>query len=603
MNNLLIFPPQWSPLSPHSALTLLAANLRANGYDVNVRDLNIEFYNYILTSDYLEKTFEKINPLEDILKEQVAREYSSTKKLEEYSQEFNINASKFLQIRNLKQKDKTVIENILNLLPYAIRVMKDKEEFYSLDLFSKALILINQALNIISLPYFPSELSMHDYMNPVFKFNFDEIKKYCFDRSLNMFYDFYEQAVPSILDKNHDLIGISISSYSQFIPGLTLAALLKSGSDAHVNIGGNYISRITDTIAKYPEFFELFAHSVIFEEGERPLEELVKCLDSKLCLDQVSSLIYPAKSGEIKVNPKAAPLKFNEAPIQDLTGFNFNDYLMPEIVLPIHASRGCYWKKCTFCDHDFGQTYNVKDVDKLINEIKELQDKYGISHFEFIDEAISAPYLKKMSEKILEAGLKINWYCNARLESNLTKDILELARQAGLRMILWGYESGSRRIMELINKGVDTDKRLDILKAASDADIWNFAYIFFGFPTETEQDAMDTVDAVCNNTDVFHAYGRSIFSLGKHALMKLDPEKFGITNLSLEEEPFSSNCSYNIESSLSKEEQDQVIQMFLQKSITNYPSTAWMYITYRETLFLYICKYGADAVKTMKSPF
>jgi len=603
MNNLLIFPPQWSPLSPHSALTILAANLRTNGYDVNIRDLNIEFYNHILTSDYLEKTIEKINSQESALKDLVSKEYSSTKKLEEYSPEFNINASKFLKIRNLKEKNKAVLENIFNLLPYALKVMKDKDEFYSLDLFSKALIIINQALNIISLPYFPAEVSMHDYMNPSFKFTFEEIKKHCFDKSLNMFYDFYETVVPAIADQNPDMIGISISSSSQFIPGLTLAALLKTSTNAHINIGGNYTSRIIETISKYPEFFELFAHSVIFEEGEKPVLELIKCLDNKHDLEQVSSLVYPAESGEIRINGKALPLKFNEAPTQDLTGFNFQDYLMPETVLPIHASRGCYWKKCTFCDHDFGQTYNVKDVDKLISEIKELQDKYGISYFEFIDEAISAPYLKKMSEKILEAGLNINWYCNARLESNLTKDILELARQAGLRMILWGYESGSGKIMELINKGIDVDKRLDILKAASDADVWNFAYIFFGFPTETEEDAMDTVNTVCDNTDVFHAYGKSTFSLGKHALMKLNPDKFGITVLSEEEEPFSSNCSYTIKSVLNKDEQDQINQLFLQKSIVNYPSAAWMYITYRETLFLYICKYGADVVKSMKCPF
>lgn len=603
MKNLLLFPPQWSPLSPHSALTLLAANLRKNGYEVDIRDLNIEFYNYILTVNYFETSLVKLDILLPSLKEQVQSEYSSNKKIDEYSVDFNVKASQYMKIRNLREKERNKVDSILKFLPFALKVLKDKNEFYSLDLYTKALVLVEQALNIISLPFFPAELGMHDYVNPVFKFTFEEIKKYCNDKSLNMFYDFYEKVVPSITEEKHDIIGISIGSSSQLIPGLTLAMMLKLKSNAHITIGGNYISRITEAISKTPEFFEMFADSIIFEEGERPLLELVKCLDNKLSLDHVPNVMYINCNGNIQTNKSCEPLKFNDAPTQDLTGFNFQDYLMPEIVLPIHASRGCYWKKCTFCDHDFGQTYNVKNIDKLISEIKELQDKFGISYFEFIDEAISASYLKKMSEKILEAGLKINWYCNARLEANLTKEVLELARSAGLRMILWGFESGSKRIMDLINKGIDTDKRLDILKTANDADIWNFAYIFFGFPTETQEDALETVNAVCENTDVIHAYGKSIFSLGKHALMRMNPEKFGITKFSVEEEPFSSNCSYKVESTLGASEIEQINQSFIKRSMENYQSNAWMFITYRETLFLYICKYGAEAVKSMKCPF
>ncbi|MCK7484545.1 MAG: radical SAM protein [Bacillus subtilis] len=101
--------------------------------------------------------------------------------------------------------------------------------------------------------------------------------------------------------------------------------------------------------------------------------------------------------------------------------------------------------------------------------------------------------MDKLASKILEEKLDINWYCSARLETSLTKEILQKARAAGLRMILWGFESGSKRIMELINKGIDLDKRFEILRNATEADIWNFAYLFFGFPSETVEDAQETI--------------------------------------------------------------------------------------------------------------
>ena len=166
-------------------------------------------------------------------------------------------------------------------------------------------------------------------------------------------------------------------------------------------------------------------------------------------------------------------------------------------------------------------------------------------------------------------------------------------------MILWGVESGSDRIMTLINKGIDLSKRLEILKNASDADIWNFAYIFFGFPTETLQDVMDTINIVCNNTDIIHAYGRSRFTLGKHALLNNNSEDYGVIKLPEKEESFSSNASYVIKEGLSSVELDKMIEYFTLKSMHDYKNPAWTYIRYRETLFLYICKYGKAAVMQM----
>ena len=69
-------------------------------------------------------------------------------------------------------------------------------------------------------------------------------------------------------------------------------------------------------------------------------------------------------------------------------------------------------------------------------------------------------------------------------------------------MIMWGLESGSDEVMTLINKGIDLNKRFEILKNSNDANIWNFAFIFFGFPTETVEDAKKTVDMLVKYKDI-----------------------------------------------------------------------------------------------------
>ena len=119
-----------------------------------------------------------------------------------------------------------------------------------------------------------------------------------------------------------------------------------------------------------------------------------------------------------------------------------------------------------------------------------------------------------MSEAIIKNDIKINFFCDARLESTFTKDIFEIAQKAGLKMVLWGLESGSKKIMELINKGVDIDNRLNVLRAARESGIYNFCFIFFGFPAETKEDAMETIDLICNNTDVINTYAKIRSSWG-----------------------------------------------------------------------------------------
>ena len=337
----------------------------------------------------------------------------------------------------------------------------------------------------------------------------------------------------------------------------------------------------------------------MYEEGERSTIELLEHLEGKRRIEDVSGLIYLDKTGKVNKTPKKEPENLTKLAMSDLTGFPLKKYFLPEIIMPIQLSRGCYWKKCTFCDHYFGQDYNVKDLDVLINELKNYQTKYGINNFEFTDDCISPALLKNFSQKIIEANLKINWYCDLRLENAFTQEILELAYQAGLKMVLWGFEAGSKRVMELINKGIDIDNRFEILRRASNAGIYNFAYIFTGFPTETYEEAMQTVNAVCDNSDIIHAYGTGTFSLGKHSFINFNPEKFGITKLPDDRE-FSADAKYTMQNGLSNEQLDEIDKICIKKSIEKSQNPAWMFLFYRELLFLYIVKYGRNKVLNMK---
>lgn len=591
---LLIFPPQWTPISPHFAIPSLMGQLKSNGYNAEALDLNIEFFNDILSKEKILESIEKIKCDYAFLQSNLLNVFSPEKKANDYTLEEQIFLYKYNKIKSYLTNSSNYFKYIPEYIDEAKETIKGNN-FYNPMKLIRSINVIDKALEIISMPYFPQKIEFEGILNPFFKFNLDSIKYFVNDDKSNIFRKYYETCLQKIIDKKADFIAISLNSSSQIIPGLTLTSLLKKHTKAHINIGGNFFGRIADELKSHNDFFEIFADSVSIEEGEGPIIETAKFVNDEIPIEQVPNLIYK-KEDKIYQNPKMQPLKLDKMANMNLDDYDFSKYFAPEIVLPYQSSRGCYWGKCSFCDQDFGQNFNVKKSDKLIDEFKELQEKYNINNFEFIDESVGPNYLKELSEKIKSNNLNVNYFFDARLENAFTEEILKNAYDSGLKMILWGLESGSGKVMNLINKGIDIEKRFDILTNAKNAGIWNFAFIFFGFPTETREDAYLTVKMLTENKDIIHSYGRSVFTMGRHAKLAQNPEKYGITKIYPAEEEFSPNIKFD-SVGMNKQELKEMLDYCIKECSVAYKNPLWMYLRYREWLFLYVSKYGSDWVQ------
>ncbi len=600
MKTLLLFPPQWTPIAPHFALPSLLGQLKANGYDSEVMDLNINFYNKILNPDFVKNSiFKAVDNNQNLLSE-IAQYIKEGKDFSEYPLKIQNKIVKYTKVKEYITQKQSALANFPDMAKEALDIIKG-ENFYNPEILIKSVNIMDTVLEMASLPYFPSKISLDNYSNPFFKLNFENIKYFVFDEDTNIFIEYYKTVLDDIKSKNPDYIGISINSSSQVIPGLTLANILKNKLNAHINIGGNFFGRVKEAIVKNPEFFDLFCDTVLVEEGERPVVELARYINGEIKIEEVSNLIYQ-KDGKTVVNETKKPMKLDEMAIVSLDGYDFKKYFAPEVILPFQSSRGCYWGKCSFCDQDFGQNFNVKNVDKLTDEFIKLKEKYGVKYFEFIDESVGPSYLSELTEKIEEKNIDINYFFDARLENTFAKDLLQKAFKSGLRMVLWGLESGSDSVMKLINKGIDIDKRLEILKNSSDSGVWNFAFIFFGFPTETVEDAKKTIKLICENKDIIHSYGRSVFTMGKHTKLKDEPEKYGITAVYPAQDEFSPTYTFDC-TGMKKEELNSILKECTQTCNMAYNNPLWMFLRYREYLFLYLSKYGKDWVYNYKLDF
>ncbi|HBN09915.1 MAG TPA: hypothetical protein DD435_15160 [Cyanobacteria bacterium UBA8530] len=594
---LFVFPPQWNPQNPFYAMASLAGHLRSHGYEVALRDLNVEYYDLVLTPQYLQS-------VEDRLKLDYEYLYGQgmlRNMMGDTSLTFQIEGKRYIEIKKFFQEQPGLIQQLKGEILAAKETLRDPRRFYNPDMLMPALDTIDSALEVIALPYFPAQFSYNFFHQPTTIMATRSLIEYAGNRSNNMFYDYFQSKVAELLAEKANYIGISINSFSQVLPGVTLASMLHKAAPegTTVAIGGNFFSRVKEALKKRPEFFENFCDVVACGEGEEQMRLLMEALSEGKGYEGVPNLLY-LDGGEVKETAAHTATPMDQIGLQDFAGLPLDKYFTPELVASVQASKGCYWGKCTFCDTDFGITHDVKSLDRLVEEINHLKNDYGVKHFQFIDEAIPPETMREMANRFIEEKLDVQWFTNGRLEKGFTPELMQLLHQAGLRLILWGYESGSTRIMRMINKGIDIRQRHNILRGSAKAGIWNFAYIFFGFPTETGEEAMSTIDAMWKHQDFIHSYGRSVFSLGKHSTLFLKAKKFGIIDVIHDPEELSSNLHYKTTIGMDAQEADEMMRKCSEICYEKFDSSLWFFLRYRENIHLYVSKFGLDYVRKAK---
>jgi hypothetical protein len=427
----------------------------------------------------------------------------------------------------------------------AKRVFRSKQNFYDFSKLSESQRILNLALVLVSAAYYPTKLSFSWFEMKYSHESSSDVIKATRDRVENPFIEIYENdLMPYIFRENPDVVGLSILSISQIIPGLTLARLLKSSNcKAHLVVGGSIFTRLIDILPQKKTLFSLFFDSVIVYEGERPLLELAKCLDNGKSLKTVPNLIY-YDGTKVCVNETCSPENINSLP--------------------------------TPC-------------------LEELSKKYRTSFFSFSDEAIAPNVFKSLSEKIIERKLNIQCHADARFEHQFKLALCHKMAKAGFKMLLFGLESGCDRVLSFMKKGTDKQTITEVCKNSTLAGIWNHAFLFFGFPTETEEEAQETVDFVLSNKDIIHSVGSDVFSLGKHSPIRKHPELYGVSSIQIDEnKDFQLWYKYDVNRGLNQEKARKINKTFQELIADEYDNSNVWGRLHREHLLLYISRYGTN---------
>ncbi len=223
------------------------------------------------------------------------------------------------------------------------------------------------------------------------------------------------------------------------------------------------------------------------------------------------------------------PQNIENMPFPNYDDIDLKQYLVPHTIVPISLSYGCQWNKCSFCTYK--STYSKiksRSINRVVNELEFLKEKYNIFHFDFYDSWIPPKKLKSLCEEILHRKLHVRFMFMARPIIDYEPEILDLSFQAGGRYIFWGVESGSQRMLNLMNKGTKVEDIDTVIRRSHAAGIHNWVFSMKGFPGETAQDLSQTITLLKNLTPYLYGVAIRDFALSYATTIYNQPEKFGI---------------------------------------------------------------------------
>jgi hypothetical protein len=176
-----------------------------------------------------------------------------------------------------------------------------------------------------------------------------------------------------------------------------------------------------------------------------------------------------------------------------------------------------------------------------------LKASYNTHYFEFVDDAIPPQKLRSLSGDLISRDIDVRWGAEVRLESQFTTELLTQMHTAGCRILYFGLESANARILTLMDKGTEIGTARRILSDSHEAGIWNHVYVFFGFPTETREEAEETVQFVIANNKTINSVGFGRFLLYKNSKIYKQYTDFGIEKIVEKKSPFSFIFDYETE--------------------------------------------------------
>ena len=558
IKTLLITPPFTQLNTPYPATAYLKGFLESKEIHTSQCDLSIDLFLKVFTKDFISRVFDEAEQNQSFEFPLVAQQK------DDY-----INKVDFV-ISYLQNQEVTSAYQILHtgFLPIAHRCKKIATD--DLDFAFGNLGVLDKAKHMATL--FVEELGdfIRANVDEFFSFtryaeqiatsasNFDQIEEYL-KYNITSIEQMLLLLLMGKLDEHEpDLVCFCIPFPGNLFAALRCAQFIKKRfKKIKIAFGGGYCNTELRSLTD-PRIFK-FVDFICLDDGEGPLLKITEYLSGNSDISDLErTLILEDKKVAYKNKTPNTIFHHKNLPAPSYKGLYLEKYLsFLDVMNPMHrlwsdgrwnkltVSHGCYWKQCSFCDVtlDYIGNYQNTTANDLVSKIEKLITQTGTRGFHFVDEAAPPKMLRLLAEKLIERKVYITWWTNIRFEKTFTPELCSLLAKSGCIAVTGGLEVASDRLLKKMKKGVDIAQVARVTKAFSDQNIMVHAYLMYGFPTETEQETIDSLEVVrqlfetnCIQSAFWHQFTCTI-----HSPIGQDPKSFGIQITGPKFEGFAQN--------------------------------------------------------------
>ncbi|WP_316797548.1 B12-binding domain-containing radical SAM protein [Pedobacter agri] len=377
--------------------------------------------------------------------------------------------------------------------------------------------------------------------------SFDELYK-----ALNQEPTYIDHILISVLKEKIETIQPKLFLISVPFPGNLYSAfrcaqwIKANHPEIKISMGGGFPNTELRSLSdkRVFEFFDF----ITLDDGELPIDLLIQNINGTVPQEMhMYKRTFLLENGKVVYRNDSFRKDYKQADVgtPDYTGLLLDKYIsVIEIVNPMHRmwsdgrwnkltmAHGCYWGKCTFCDIslDYIKVYEPVQAKQIVDRIEDLYTKTGQNGFHFVDEAAPPALMREVALEIIRRKLAVTWWTNIRFEKSFTADLCLLLKASGCIAVSGGLEVASDRLLKLIDKGVTVEQVAKVTRNFTSAGIMVHAYLMYGYPTQTVQETVDSLEMVRQlfEAGVLQSGFWHQFAMTAHSPVGMYPEKFGV---------------------------------------------------------------------------
>lgn len=361
-----------------------------------------------------------------------------------------------------------------------------------------------------------------------FWYNSEQMSKFFEDNN-----EYIEGYIKDIINSKVRIVGFSVSTASR-LSSIELSRRLKQiDKDILIIFGGPlfFEKRYIDSVLN-----EWSVDIVILQEGEVTLCELIRSIESKQDIALCKGIVFKKDGKIINTEPRRLLPNLDSLPFLDFTDLPLSNYDDTRHI-PFMASRGCI-QRCVFCSsRTFWPGYRAMTGERVFREIEfhkrqqsKLYPEFG--HIDFLDLLFNGNMksLVDFCDLMSKAKLDIYWSANMIIRPEMNFEVIKKMKESRCEHIIFGIESGSQRVLDLMKKHYRIEDADRIIKYMHKVGIIVTANFMFGFPGETEEDFEMTLDFIKRNAEFLDRVypSRTFCAIEEFSYFHSHLEEFGI---------------------------------------------------------------------------